>query len=315
MLIIIITIMIILTALLILYTIYLPPYSLIKYFSHRWPDILWYIDLGIDIKDDDDAQNQRQNADRKPSINPKNNKTQDGDEKEKRVIALTIDDAPHPTITPQIRNILKAYNAHATFFVIGSYVKEKEDVLADLVRDGHELANHAMFDEPSRSLPIDVLIEQVDRVQRLLDAVYAKVFPSTTITTDATRDGVGTGDDGVGASGGAQKAAKYFRPGSGFFTSEMRSALSAKGYKIVLGSVYPHDAQVRWSKVNKWHILRRVRPGAIVVCHDGREWTPSMLDGVLRELVCNKGYTVGTVSEVLEYQRTIRSGKERKKVS
>src|SRR5262245_14735413 len=37
-----------------------------------------------------------------------------------RTIALTFDDGPDPRWTPQILDVLRRHNAHATFFVIGS---------------------------------------------------------------------------------------------------------------------------------------------------------------------------------------------------
>jgi peptidoglycan/xylan/chitin deacetylase (PgdA/CDA1 family) len=163
---------------------------------------------------------------------------------------------------------------------------------------------------------------QVDRVQELLDDVYAKAFFSCPDGLDIsvtrkseTKQPLTTKDSHPHPHPHSHPhPPRYFRPGSGFFSSDMRSALTAKGYTIVLGSVYPHDAQARFAKVNKWHILRGVRPGAIVVCHDGREWTPEMLDGVLKELVVERGYRVGTVSEVLEYQRGL-STQLRKEIS
>src|SRR5207244_2834380 len=39
-------------------------------------------------------------------------------------VALTFDDGPHPTFTPQILDHLAACNARATFFVIGRFAKE-----------------------------------------------------------------------------------------------------------------------------------------------------------------------------------------------
>jgi hypothetical protein len=42
---------------------------------------------------------------------------------EEKVIALTFDDGPHPKYTPQILDLLKQYDAKATFFVVGNKVK------------------------------------------------------------------------------------------------------------------------------------------------------------------------------------------------
>ncbi|KGY15625.1 hypothetical protein PABG_11278 [Paracoccidioides brasiliensis Pb03] len=84
----------------------------------------------------------------------------------------------------------------------------------------------------------------------------------------------------------------------GFFTTRMRRVLATLDYRLVLGSVYPHDPQIPFWSVNAWHVLSIVRPGAIIVCHDGRSWTAPMLRRVLPVLK-RRGYRVVTVTELL----------------
>ncbi|WP_233568081.1 polysaccharide deacetylase family protein [Cohnella faecalis] len=61
--------------------------------------------------------------------------------KEKQV-ALTFDDGPDPTDTPRILDLLKKYDAKATFFVMGRKAEEHPDILRRAAAEGHELANH-----------------------------------------------------------------------------------------------------------------------------------------------------------------------------
>jgi peptidoglycan/xylan/chitin deacetylase (PgdA/CDA1 family) len=89
----------------------------------------------------------------------------------RRIVALTIDDAPSP-YTREILDILKENDATATFFVIGNQVPGSEEILADIVRAGHELGNHAMHDEPSVSLSSDVLAQEIDQVDALINHAY-----------------------------------------------------------------------------------------------------------------------------------------------
>ena len=220
------------------YIIYKPPNLLIKYFQQRWPDILWQI-----------------------------NTTE-------KVVALTIDDAPSE-YTLQILNLLVAHNATATFFVIGSQVLGREKVLEDLVRNGNELGNHAMHDEPSRSLSDEQLTREITAVERTITQVHVAV-----------------------EVGGRPK---YFRPGSGFFSDRMREVLKKLHYKLVLGSIYPHDPQVQMSWINARHILSMIRPGGIIVCHDRRGWTVPMLARTLPELR-RRGYKVVTVTELVKME-------------
>lgn len=236
--------------LLLLYIIYKPPFFLIRYFQHRWPDILWHAHT------------------------------------DKRIVALTIDDTPSEH-TNEIFSILQANGANATFFIIGSQVQSSNPspshkaTLRDLVLAGNELGNHAMHDEPSRALSDDVLRDEIKEVEAMIRDAY----------------GSSSNDDVEGSKAGP--AHYYFRPGSGFFSARMRRLVKGIGYRLVLGSVYPHDPQIPYWRVNASHILGSVRPGSIIICHDRRCWTAPMLRKVLPELK-RRDYQVVTVTQLLD---------------
>lgn len=223
------------------YIVYKPPAILIRYFQYRWPDVLWHVSTTS------------------------------------KIVALTIDDGPSE-YTEEIMEILKSNEDTATFFVIGSQVKGREKILQALVRNGNELGNHAMYDEPSRTLGDDALAEQIGSVEEMVHEAYAAVD--------------------VKAPG------RYFRPGSGFFSARMRRVVHGLGYKLVLGSIYPHDPQISLWRVNARHILSMLRPGAIIICHDRRRWTAPMLRKVLPE-IRRRGYRVVTVTQLLEEGESI----------
>jgi peptidoglycan/xylan/chitin deacetylase (PgdA/CDA1 family) len=217
------------------YFTYKPPNILIRYFQRRWPDVLWRVSVSS------------------------------------KVVALTIDDGPSE-YTQEIMEILKANGASATFFVIGSQISGHEKMLQDLIKNGNELGNHAMHDEPSRLLSDISLASQIQSVEESLQQAYAAV--------------------------GADHPPKYFRPGSGFFNARMRSLVERLGYQLVLGNIYPHDPQISFWRVNAQHILSMLQPGSIIICHDRRSWTAPMLRKVLPEMK-RRGYRVVTVTELL----------------
>ena len=222
------------------YIIYKPPNLLVRYFQHRWPDVLWHV----------------------PTTS--------------KVVALTIDDAPSE-YTEEIRKILQANNATATFFTIGSQISGQEKTLQDLIESGNELGNHAMRDEPSRSLDDKTLKDQILHVERKLHDAYEAVAK--------------------------EPPAKYFRPGSGLFTERMRALLGKLGYRLVLGSIYPHDPQISSWRINAHHVLSMLRPGGIIICHDRRSWTVPMLRKVVPE-IRRRGYRIVTITELLRESKT-----------
>ena len=59
-----------------------------------------------------------------------------------RCIYLTFDDGPIPIVTPFVLNILKQYNAKATFFCIGDNVNKHPDIFEQVKNGGHAIGNH-----------------------------------------------------------------------------------------------------------------------------------------------------------------------------
>lgn len=59
-----------------------------------------------------------------------------------RCIYLTFDDGPIPIVTPFVLNILKQYNAKATFFCIGDNISMHPGLFNEIISDGHAIGNH-----------------------------------------------------------------------------------------------------------------------------------------------------------------------------
>jgi len=60
---------------------------------------------------------------------------------EKKVY-LTFDDGPIPEITPFILDILKKYQAKATFFCVGENIKKNPHLFQRILDEGHQVGNH-----------------------------------------------------------------------------------------------------------------------------------------------------------------------------
>lgn len=67
--------------------------------------------------------------------------------KGEKKLYLTFDDGPHPTITPQVLEILKKFNAKATFFCIGNNVNKYKDTFELIKNEGHAVGNHTFNHE------------------------------------------------------------------------------------------------------------------------------------------------------------------------
>ncbi len=61
---------------------------------------------------------------------------------EKKRIALTFDDGPHPYYTEQLLDGLKERGVKATFFVTGEHAKLHPDIIRRMSEEGHMIGNH-----------------------------------------------------------------------------------------------------------------------------------------------------------------------------
>lgn len=57
-------------------------------------------------------------------------------------IAITFDDGPNLEFTPQVLELLKKYQAKATFFCIGKQVAKHPEILKKIVANNHTIGNH-----------------------------------------------------------------------------------------------------------------------------------------------------------------------------
>jgi peptidoglycan/xylan/chitin deacetylase (PgdA/CDA1 family) len=186
---------------------------------------------------------------------------------EERVIALTIDDAPDPDTTPALLQLLAENETKATFFVIANQIPGNELLLLDLVAAGHEVGNHMAHDRRSVRLSPETFERQLLNTRRMLEPFGGE---------------------------------RWFRPGAGYYDDAMLDLLERHGYRCALGSVYPVDPQIPWSRFASRWILWRSKPGAVIILHDrgkrGKR-TLKTLGRVLPKLR-EEGYRFVTLSEL-----------------
>jgi peptidoglycan/xylan/chitin deacetylase (PgdA/CDA1 family) len=160
-------------------------------------------------------------------------------ETSRQEIWLTIDDGPDATDTPAILDLLDRHQARATFFVIGARAALHPELLAEIARRGHEVGHHtqthpaATFWCASRA-----------RLYAELDGVFDAVRPS-----------------------GAKL--RWFRPPVGIKHFLLPAALAARGLSYVGWSVRSGDYFARQPETVTATVMRRLRPGAIVLLHEG----------------------------------------------
>ncbi|MER7455452.1 polysaccharide deacetylase family protein [Micromonospora sp. NPDC126480] len=155
-------------------------------------------------------------------------------------VALTFDDGPDPTWTPQVLDRLRTARVPATFCVVGTQVRRHPELVRRIVREGHQLCNHSWRHD-------------VDLGRRPVAEIRADLQR----TTAAIRAAV------PGA-----KVPFYRQPG-GRWTPEVVKVAKELGMRSLHWTVDPRD----WGKPPAATISKRVhgavRPGGVVLLHDG----------------------------------------------
>jgi peptidoglycan-N-acetylglucosamine deacetylase len=57
-------------------------------------------------------------------------------------LALTYDDGPNDPHTLRLLEVLATHNVHATFFMIGDFVRQRPNIAREVVNAGHVVGNH-----------------------------------------------------------------------------------------------------------------------------------------------------------------------------
>lgn len=154
-------------------------------------------------------------------------------------IALTIDDGPDPGVTPQVLELLARYGVRATFFVIGAQAERYPDLCRDIVRAGHAIENHTQRHRYNFALMgVKGITQELQAAQATLTAL--------------------TGQRPL-----------FFRAPAGFRNPFLAPVLSRLGLQLVSWSVRGFDTRVRSSDQVKCKLLAGLRPGAILLLHDG----------------------------------------------
>ena len=85
-----------------------------------------------------------------------------------KTIYLTFDDGPHPTITPLVLEILKRYDAKATFFCIGNNVRQFPATFELIKKEGHSVGCHTFNHEDGFKTKTDNYIKSVVAANELI---------------------------------------------------------------------------------------------------------------------------------------------------
>ncbi len=159
---------------------------------------------------------------------------------ERKEVWLTIDDGPHPENTPKMLDLLGRFGVRATFFVVGERVRAHPQLARAILKGGHTLGNH------SATHPAALFWSLPSRAaRREIEQGVASIREVTGISPAWFRAPVGM--------------ANYF----------VHRIIGQRKMRLIGWSARGFDSVARDASTVVEKILRDIRPGAIVLLHDG----------------------------------------------
>ncbi|MGN6186610.1 MAG: polysaccharide deacetylase family protein [Thermoanaerobaculia bacterium] len=164
---------------------------------------------------------------------------------------LTIDDGPTED-TPLVLDLFDRHDVKATFFVKGVLTEQHPDLIAEILRRGHTLANHSQT-HPAGSFWCSFpgrIASEIDGCNRALQHVT-----------------------------GSQP--RWFRAPVGMKNPAVHPALKRRGMRLIGWTARGFDAVVSDAEEVVSRIVPKLVPGAIIVLHQGRDHSLRVLERVI----------------------------------
>jgi peptidoglycan/xylan/chitin deacetylase (PgdA/CDA1 family) len=196
-------------------------------------------------------------------------------------VSLTFDDGPS-RYTEAFLDILENHETSATFFVMGVQVSKFPETIMRMASQGHEIGNHTYSFQATKGLRILYTTLEEDQVIRTQHAVRA-------IT---------------GAS------PRFFRSPGGQMGRGLWQMVNSLDLEVVNGAL-PFPDPTKDADTQLKTILDTVRPGAIIILHDGDDRNPEsdrpratleMLPRLLNKLKLD-GYKIVPLEKLLYRER------------
>lgn len=155
--------------------------------------------------------------------------------KEQATLYLTFDDGPHPTITPWVLEILKQYNARATFFCVGDNVRKYPEIYAQILREGHHTGNHTFNHLNGWKSEKSNYLANIEACSELVES-------------------------------------NLFRPPYGKISPAQVLHLKRQNYKVIMWSILSRDFEVGLDQEESLATLKALsKDGSIVLFHDSEK--------------------------------------------
>lgn len=182
-------------------------------------------------------------------------------------LSLTFDDGPTP-ITAEFLDLLKSYNAKATFFCIGKQIEKHPQLFRRILEEGHSIGNHTM------NHPKTFGFLNTNQVVQEITSCDAEINDL------------------------APLKAKLFRPPFGVTNPSVAEAVKQTKHQVIGWSIRSLDTLLSDEDKIYERVVGRLQPGEIVLFHDTSNKSLGVLRRVLSYMQERNWHSI-TVDELL----------------
>lgn len=186
---------------------------------------------------------------------------------DEKVVAISFDAAWGADKTEKIMEILKEYNANATFFLVGFWVENYPEITKKIAENGFEIGTH------SNTHP-DMAKLDANQIKLELET-SVKIIEETT-----------------------SKKVELFRPPYGSYNNTLIETCESLNLTTIQWDVDSLD----WKGISAvditTRILNKVFNGSIILCHNNSDHILEALPMVLDRLQ-KRGYTIKCIGDII----------------
>jgi len=162
-------------------------------------------------------------------------------------VYLTFDDGPHPIATPKVLEVLNQFGIKATFFCVGSNAQKYPEIIRDIERAGHVLANHTYHHENGWTTPVDAYMDSITRTSTLIKS-------------------------------------NLFRPPYGRINLRSIYRIKNAGFQIIMWSWLSKDYNTKLQNTTIISAAKHIKAGDVLVFHDSQK-TEERIEELLMEII------------------------------